>query len=409
MKTFCLQIDEPSIVAQGENTGWGDYQFPDISYTKNGSILVSWTMRPDDYEAVTGKAYGEAVSDDGGITWRERRESDVVVSGSPLSNGRAFKGFERQYAFECDYIKNYTHVAEYKGRKYYFLEDIKEYDRKVKGVERDVESGEELLFDAELRWKNLSLVEYAGGRVLPTSYMLTVCGSAPQILTLSDGLYFATYHWSFDINSKTREEAVRAPYLDMSVFIFRSTDDARTWECISQIAPDEDIYKNAIANGFEGLDEPQMELMADGSVVVLMRSGSPSGQNDPNKYPSYIARSTDNCRTWSKPEEFDKLGVLPQIKRLGCGAIIASYGRPGLFVKVSGDESGMVWSDPIEIKLATNLSEESCYDRSCYYTRLLPLDDHSALLVYSDFNYPENGVGESQKSILVRKLTVIEK
>ena len=97
-----------------------------------------------------------------------------------------------------------------------------------------------------------------------------------------------------------------------------------------------------------------------------------------------------------------------QIKRLGCGAILATYGRPGLFVKFSGDEAGMVWSDPIEIKLATNTKDPSCYDRSCYYTRILPLDDNSALMVYSDFNYPENGVGESKKSILVRKLTVIE-
>ena len=357
---------------------------------------------------MNGKSYGEAVSDDGGKTWRQRRESDLLIAGSPLSNGRAFKGFDRQYSFECDYIKNYTPVAQYKGRKYYFMEDVKEYDRKVEGVERDVQTGEELLFDVTLKWNNLSLVEHAKDRLLPTSYILGVCGSAPQILTLSDGLYFATYHWSFDINAKTREDAIRAPYLDLTVFVFRSTDDARTWECISQIAPDEDIYKNATAGGFEGLDEPQMELMSDGSVVVLMRSGSPCGQNDPNKYPSYIARSTDNCRTWSKPKEFDKLGVLPQIKRLACGAIIASYGRPGLFVRVSGDESGMIWSDPSEIKLATNTRDASCYDRSCYYTRLLPLDDNSVLLVYSDFNYPENGVGESKKSILVRKLTAIE-
>ena len=86
-----------------------------------------------------------------------------------------------------------------------------------------------------------------------------VCGAAPKILELSDGLYFATYHWSFDIHAEKREDAIRPEFLELSVFVFRSTDGARTWECISQIAPDEDIVRSG--SGFEGLDEPQMDRL----------------------------------------------------------------------------------------------------------------------------------------------------
>lgn len=399
MKKYHIEIGEPSVVACGENTGWGNYQFPEICYTKSGSIYVSWAMRPDTVEAFAGKGYGEAVSDDLGQTWRERRENDVLTSGVPLKNGKLFKGFYRQYAFASDYIKNYTPIAIHRGKRYHYLEDIKEYEDHLEGVERDPITGEESLFPMRLIWKNLSLIEYADGRILPTAYMMAVCGAAPKILRLSDGLYFATYHWSFDINAVSREEDI-TPYLDYSVFVFRSTDEARTWECISQITPDKTVCSSA--DGYEGFCEPQMELMGDGSVVVLMRSGSPKNPRDPNRFPSYIARSTDSCRTWSKPEVFDEIGVLPQITRLGCGVTLATYGRPVIYLKATDDVSGREWSEHIEIELSP-----SDHDRSCCYTRILPIDDHSALLVYSDFNYPDKISGKPKKSILVRKITVV--
>ena len=399
MNKFHIEIGEPSVVAQGENTGWGNYQFPDICYTKSGSVYVRWAMRPDTVEAFAGKGYGEAVSDDLGRTWRERRESDILPAGTPLKNGKIFKGFRCQYAFASDYIKNYTPVAIHRGRRYHYLEDIKEYVPTIEGVERDPDTGEEILFPIDLTWNNLSLIEYSDGRLLPTAYMMAVCGSVPKILRLPDGLYFATYHWSFDIHAKSRQEDIK-PFLDYSVFVFRSTDEARSWECISQITPDEGVC--SAADGYEGFCEPQMELMEDGSVVMLMRSGSPRGPRDPNRFPSYIAHSTDNCRTWSKPEKFDTIGVLPQIMRLGCGVTLATYGRPVIYLKATDDPSGREWAEHIEIELSP-----SDHDRSCCYTRLLPIDDHSAFLVYSDFNYPDKVSGKPKKSMLVRKITVI--
>ena len=399
MNNFKIDIGEPSVIAQGENTGWGHYQFPEICYTKSGSIYVSWAMRPDDVEAYAGKTHGEAVSDDLGKTWRERTESDVLLRGVELKSGKLFKGFGCRYAFPSEYIKNYNPVAVRGGRKYHYLEDIKEYEECVEGVEIDPSTGEERRFPLDLKWKNLSLIEYADGRILPTAYMMAVCGSAPKILRLSDGLYFATYHWSFDIHAKTRDEAIKTPYLDYGTFVFRSTDEARTWECISMITPDEDAINPT--PGFEGFCEPQMEVMGDGSVVVLMRSGSPRGPRDSNRFPCYIARSTDNCHTWSKPEVFDEIGVLPQITRLGCGVTLATYGRPIIYLKATDDESGREWTEHIEIGISP-----SDHDRSCCYTRLLPIDDKGALLVYSDFNFPEKASGEPKKSILVRKITI---
>lgn len=401
MNDFHIEISKPYVVAQGENTGWGNYQFPDMHYTSNGSIYITYAMRPDDVNFYDRKPFGEAVSDDSGKTWREPDGRSVVIPDTVLKNGKAFKGFKREFAFKSDYISTHMPIAEFKGIKYHFAEDITEFDDKIYGVEVDVNTGKESLFEVNINWNNLSLLEYPDSRILPTAYMMAACGEYAKIVRIDDALYFATYHRSFDICAKTREEAVNKYTLVSSVFVFRSLDDARTWDCISQISVGEEEYR--YEDGFEGFDEPIMERMEDGSVIMLMRSGAPQSPFDPDRFPCYITRSTDNCRTWSAPQKFDEVGVLPQIIRLRCGVTLATYGRPRLFLRATDDPSGREWAEHIEIELVPD-----AHDRSCYYTRILPLDDSNALLVYSDFNYPDRYSGEPKKSILVRKLTVIK-
>jgi len=43
---------------------------------------------------------------------------------------------------------------------------------------------------------------------------------------------------------------------------------------------------------------------------------------------------------------------------------------------------------------------------TCSYPALLALDENTALLAYSDFNYPD-AQGQKRKSILVRTVTAI--
>jgi len=46
------------------------------------------------------------------------------------------------------------------------------------------------------------------------------------------------------------------------------------------------------------------------------------------------------------------------------------------------------------------------YRDSCSYTDMIALDECTALLIYSDFNYPdENGI--PRKSILTRKIHIL--
>ena len=50
-----LEISEPVVIASGENTGWGSYQFPYICYTKSGNIYARWAMRPDTIDPTTAR------------------------------------------------------------------------------------------------------------------------------------------------------------------------------------------------------------------------------------------------------------------------------------------------------------------------------------------------------------------
>ena len=124
MNDFRIEIGKPSIIAQGENTGWGNYQFPDVHYTTNGSIYVTYAMRPDDVNFYGGKVYGEAVSDDLGKTWRVPEGKCTVIPDTRLKNGKAFKGFKKEFAFKSDYIALHTPLVEHKGVKYHFAEAV---------------------------------------------------------------------------------------------------------------------------------------------------------------------------------------------------------------------------------------------------------------------------------------------
>ena len=139
--------------------------------------------------------------------------------------------------------------------------------------------------------------------------------------------------------------------------------------------------------------------MPDGGMITLMRTGSFT--------PSYLARSTDGGRTWSKPVQFDRCGVLPRLMHLDCGVTIATYGRPGMFIRATDDPSGQIWDDPIEVMPWKDPKTNKDWEDSCYYTRLLPVDDRTIMMAYSDFRVKdENGV--DRKCILVRTIHVDE-
>lgn len=397
---FHLEIGEPSVIMQGAvgDQAWGHYQFPSLMHTRNGGIYAGWGYNNDDidYKAAPAEVITNKVSDDGGKTWRKTEPTDRTV-GFKMKNGKIFGGFRVKGAYVADYITKYTPVKQAMGKDFYFAEDIAEdEDKRVWAREVDPETGKSEEFECKINWPNLHLAVHrrsVGGMLYPTT-MVFALHACQSMLNIDGDMYAVTYTGGFDAEAK-KEDAVGKYTGYSGVYVFKSTDCGRTWDYVSQILVDDDTFNPA--PHFEGLDEPNMKIMPDGSVVMLIRTGS--------NHPCYIVRSTDNCKTWSKPVKFDDIGVLPQLLVLDCGITIASYGRPVLKVRATDDAAGMEWQDPIQLDLY-GMKMENPFQRSCFYTKLLAIDDTTAMLIYTDFQYP-NPDGEGVKSVLVRTIKVI--
>jgi len=141
--------------------------------------------------------------------------------------------------------------------------------------------------------------------------------------------------------------------------------------------------------------EPMLADTADGELVCVIRSA------DQEQRPMLISHSQDHGHTWELPRPLFGCGVFPALVRLGNGALLLAFGRPGVWVAASAD-SGRNWTDPvpvIEAETTANLAH------TCGYTNLLALGGEEALLVYTDFKHTGPD-GRPCKSAEVRRITV---
>jgi len=206
------------------------------------------------------------------------------------------------------------------------------------------------------------------------------------------------------------ENGQYSPYY--SAEIFRSEDFGHTFTLRAHMEYEADGKAYPYLSG--GFSDSDFAFMPDGSIVWFFRSNwySSTGREWD---PMYMARSTDNGFTWTKPVRFSDVGTLPRLCTLKSGATLLCYARPGMFVSVCENASGTRWCEPLVMMEAGDRSRLANvkidapvfhqWDGTCGNPELIPSDDNSALLVYSDFYYPDEK-GIKRKTILCRKITV---
>ena len=442
--------NEAVCVYQGgrpEELHWGFVQFPWLYNTADGNILISIHCEDDAPFAIDGgKSYLK--STDKGKSWVAATADDVARMGYATPNGdmlmpRAFppksvKGMKRptwfgNYRIPTDDIlpQKSTRVDTlpfpaaistnvFGSFDYlYYVDTLPDdicpkgllFTRLKKGEDRPTE------YEARVDWKNRLVRIYDPNVIYKSSWE----GEDEELIVSSPGLYSSPRIklgpdgktlWTAEYKEGSDPET--AAYTGKGgAYILKSTDNGESWECVSFIRYEGDTEKDHFAYIRDGFSEPSIEFMGDGSMLCLLRTCGVFG-GTPEWGPTYLARSTDGGKSWSRPEYFKDRGALPQLLRLECGVTLAVITRPGIFVYVSDDE-GYSWNAELEIMTDADRSELGNsvperpnfweYAGSCCNCTILPIAENKALLAYSDFYYPdENGV--KRKSILTVEITV---
>lgn len=414
MKKWKVIVGEPNLVVDSGYTldeiGWGPYQFPLVLNTADGGIYASWSMHHDKIiNDVALDGPSNAVSYDGGKTWTSPApQSALPISNVEMKDGFYLSGIGGRGCFEVDWLgkypeKRYEGVPTYNNNGYlgylYTMEGISEFPTDVTVNKINPKTGERQSVQGKVNWKNGPMDVFEDGEkryITPFSKLFGLQNGA--VIKKGDSLFICIYGRGGD--SKTGK-AQKYSHI-FSCFILRSDDDGLTWDFLSQVDMNDNAYERANHNypgqtvTTEGFCEPMMTVLPNGDFAMIMRTGS--------NMPSYITYSSDEGMTWTEPEWFDKVGVMPKLLTLGCGATVATYGRPGLYFRATSDPAGREWDDPIQIELSRD--PETGRSNSCFYARLLPLDDNSCLLYYSDFHHP-NGKGKSTKVMQARIITLV--
>jgi len=198
-------------------------------------------------------------------------------------------------------------------------------------------------------------------------------------------------------------------YMYWKVDLFASTDRGRTWKHRGVIADDTDLT----TDGYSG-SEHSLQVMPNGDLYCVMRTEL--GDHQDSTQWLAASRSTDGGFTWSKPVEIAPFSVTPIMFTLANGMVALTYGRPGVYVRASGD-SGKTWTDalpvvgPSEAELMKDKWWKVRYDHistnkiSCGNLGAVVTGSDRFLLAYSDFHH-RNEKGEDCKAVLVREFAI---
>lgn len=383
-----LNISDPVVVAMGPDTRtavWGPYQFPNVERLDDGRLMVTFDDCHD-CETSYGSEPACYVSSDEGKTWKRDSLSNNPRHGVLLDNGDRLY-FPRLTSVPLDGLKMPEPIGVSRiGHKIYKIDEVpEEYCDRTWHLHRStLENPNGADEKVVLNWENMLVRSCFNVLVRPTP--------RGRLRKAPDGTLWMPHYYMAGIDPENDNAFVR----HLCEYLFKSTDNGYTWDQVTFLPcyPDTEQYPDA--EEWEGYGENDITTTPDGSLIRLIRTG--------DKYPCFFTRSTDGGKTWSKPVEFDNHGVWPCLLTLKCGVTLATYGRPGVWVRATSDPSGVEWEDPIEIVHSEGL-ENLIRRATCGYTNMIELDDHTVGLVHSNF-LVEDADGVPHKSIIYRTVSV---
>ena len=433
-----ITLGEEQVVAIGprmEDSYWGQWQFPKLMEGKDGKIAITFHNGDDVWEEI-GTADIWYITDDRGETWNKLEDVESVEKGIRLPNGDYLRqGGRASVPLDLDKVRATVQIAtatipsddwhaksqdvnvlpQPRGHYHDIWQQkhcIYHFDQLPDGLFDHLrdwpmlrkKAGEQ---EEKPEWAHIENWEHRGLHIMfPVGRNVAIPAMPNFVGSLKLGpdgkLWAATY-----ASGMNPENGAYSPYC--STYVLCSEDNGHTFSLQGYVPyiPDNSEYEYAYMVG--GYDEPTLEFAPDGSMVMILRT-TDVFYGDKEWSPSYLTRSTDGGKTWSKPVRYDDVGVLPSMCRVG-DVLVSIYGRPGIYVRGTTDPSGMKWDDPVEVM--TNKDRSGLMNEppvrpnfhqwagSCCNCAILSLDDSHAMIAYSDFYHLcEDGV--RRKSIKTR-------
>ncbi len=417
-----------------EKLAWGWVQFPGLYAMRDGRIGLCIHDDDDSWVSLDGDTTEKwLVSDDRGVTWKRAEKADKDQMGTQLPNGDvlrslpnppvSLKGVEEApwtfttYHLPTDELRPrlpeepnrlpapITLASDIFGSRYgvYWLDTIPDSMIEKHFRFHRLRAGEtegEICF-GEADWANRTVVSFPPSHATRTDLekvMLANAGlyTCRKPAVAPDGsLYIAHYQ------GHGADPFTGVYQGTTNSYILRSADNGEHWSLQGYIPYEPDAQKDPYAYLKGGFSEPSIEFMPDGSMLCLLRTCDVFG-GAPEWGPTYLSRSEDGGRTWSKPVYFMDRGALPQLLQLKNGVTLAVITRPGIHVYASCD-SGHTWEAVVEVMTAEDRSglaneppERPDFHQwagSCCNCTILPLAEDRAILAFSDFYVPdENGI-----------------
>ncbi len=159
------------------------------------------------------------------------------------------------------------------------------------------------------------------------------------ILEDPDGTLYMSAYGYYEDDEKYRQ------------IVLVSDDGGVDWSVAGTVAVADP--EQADVQAYDGPSEGAIERLADGSLLMVMRTGW--------HLPMIYSRSTDDGVTWSEPQQIevgpagqDLLSVQPTMELLPTGELLLMVGRPGLVMTVSESGLGDDWSVPVGIDYANS-------------------------------------------------------
>jgi len=354
--------------APADVRGWGPWQFPRV-FDGGDTIYLEFHVSAD-----SARSYGNPRvwlnSSDGGQTW-----SECDSGGLRLDSGELIKPFQPRALTEAEaeLPESIGTFYGYGFRRDYF--DYSALDPQYRRwyTERHRPGRE---------WETVEAAVDLPGYTMNTSEGVFPLGYFHQLKKGPGGSLWTCLYKHYVEDGRISDHSAS--------WFHKSIDGGRTFEFVSRVPYQYDLQRDPGAEKRYGFGEPDMCFVDDERAFSLHRTTDGTGIG-----PMYISWTDDVGQSWTRPEYFDDLGVWPQTVKLDNGVILAGYGRPGLFLRPFLDGA---WHDRIAVVEPAQYQKDTCS-----YCALIAVGADTALVFYSDFNYPDAD-GVPRKSIMVREV-----